>query len=293
MGYKNHGSFVELINVIGDMGFGADIIKTPEGYYDVRIQLEFKTADGRLAFEGWGYLDIRELPDGSLQQDRTFNPYFWMNSQLAVQFNGCVNSVMWVPNDGGMSEYVPLMGMYDGSLLAVIQSRMFQRGILAVADCMGQTYGWNLKSGEYIEGKRLVAYIGDTRSGEFIPVYVHGGTDDMTINVDNYVQFQRYNGDLIGRMPVVELVVSGSLPFKGFADLSVSVWPTRERIRPMQVFVTPVALVNGETPNHHIGVEVEVPMSDGQPGLSLPPGKFQLRTVFKGLRDWDEFDGKG
>jgi hypothetical protein len=216
-----------------------------------------------------------------------------MNSNIAVQLDGCVNSVMWIPNDGGMSEYLPLAGMYDGSTIAVVQSRMLQRGIVAVAECNGQTYGWNLKTGQYVDGKRLVAYIGDTRSGEFIPVYKNGGADDMTINVDNQVQFQRYAGDLFGRMPVVELVVSGGQPFKGFADLSVSVWPTKERVRPTQVFVTPVALVNGETPSHHLGVEVEVPMFNGQPSLALPAGKFQLRTIFKGLRDWEELNGKG
>lgn len=286
LGYIHRGSFREFSDALANVPFNPDVIATPEGRYDVRVEVTSYTSDGRTALHGWGYLNINTLPDGNLVAG-TFEPYVSINDVIAVRFPKCINRALWIPKDGFQPEELPIFGDSEGCL-TIVQDRMLENGVLAVADYNGEVSGWELNGGKKVEGKHVFALLGQTRSGSILPLK---SPAKNIIDVGDQVSFYKYNGLVYGQMPLIEQAFDAAV--KDYFTLEVSVWNSTEKARPTQVFVTPI-IIYGPANGLELYKEYEVGITDqGQIGLGLPAGTYHIRTVFKGLHSWAELGGKG
>ncbi|GEM_PF-1784175 len=286
LGYVHRGSFKEFSDALANVPFNPDVILTPNGWYDVRVEVTSYTLDGRTALHGWGYLNVNTLPDGSLVAGK-FEPYVSINNTIAVRFPNCINMAMWIPEDGFIPEQLSVYGDSEGCL-TIVQDRMLENGILAVADYNGEVTGWNLKGGNKVEGKHVFALLGKMRSGAILPLK---SPAKPVIDVGDQLSFYKYNGLVYGQMPLVEQEFNAAV--KDYFSLEVPIWNSTEKARPTQAFVIPI-IIYGNANGLELYKEYEVGITDqGQIGLSLPAGTYHIRTVFKGLHDWSELGGKG
>ncbi len=286
LGYVHRGSFKEFSDALANVPFNPDVIPTPEGWYDVRVEVTSYTQDGRTGLHGWGYLNINTLPDGSLVASK-FEPYVSINNSIAIRFPKCISSAMWIPRDGFPPEWLPVYSDSEGCL-TVVQDYMLENGILAIADYNGEVTGWDLNGGKTIEGKHVFALLGKIRSGAILPLK---SPEKPVIDVADQVSFYKYNGLVYGRMPLVEQVFDSAV--KDYFTLEVPVWNSTEKAHPTQAFVTPITIY-GPANGLELYKEYEVGITDqGRIGLGLPAGTYHIRTVFKGIHDWSELGGMG
>ena len=281
LGYIHRGSFTELSDAMAGAPYSMSVIPTPQGYYDVRMDLTYYTADNREALKGSGWLNIWR--QGGKLVVGSFQPYVWINQSVAVRFTNCINYAKWISKNGGSQDLV-VRWEGPGTALVIVPGQAFQDGFLAVADCLGDVTAWNLETGETILGERIVALLGQTQSGDFHPVF---NTID-TSGVNAY----RYQGVIYGHVPLTEAVLDTSV--KDTFDLGVMPWNSTDKIYPTEVYVTPVALDDGGKSGYKIDQEYPVPFAGGGKWFfNLPKGKYHIRMMFPQITDWSKGGGVG
>lgn len=280
LGYVHRGSFVELSDAMANAEYSMSVIPTPQGYYDIKMDLTYYTADNREGLKGSGWLNVWRQ-NGKLVVGK-FEPYVWINQSVAVRFTKCINNAMWISKDGNSQE-LPIRWEDPSSALVIVPGQAFQDGFLAVADCLGNVTAWNLETGETIIGDRIAAVLGMTRSGDFHPIF-------NTIDASG-VSAYRVGGKMIyGHVALTEVVLD--TPVKDTFDLGVTPWGSTDKIYPTEVFITPIALDGGD--GGVIGKEYLVPSIGGVKWFfSLPEGKYHIRMMFPQIIDWSKGGGVG
>ena len=282
LGYVHKGSFTELSSAIYSRAFSGDVVKTPDGYYDVRAELTFYTSDNRVALRGNGYLPIYEQPDGNLIAGN-FEPYVDINNLIDMLFPGYISGAKWTGTSG---RYLDLATAWDGkNTYVTIPVGNLEVGFLLIADGSGSMNGWDLSSGSQITGKRIYALIGMMRSSA-IKTLNTPGTIDSFGN-----QFYFWGNRVIGRYPLLDVVTFMPMNTKAIW-FTVPVWGMDGGMTPSHIFVKPLYF-SGASNGREIGKEYELPYSEKAGGFvpDIPANcGFQMRIEFNDVSDWDEQD---
>lgn len=282
LGYVHEGQFTELADAISSQLFLAKVIKTPDGFYDVGVQVNCYTAEGKRALSGNGQLGISENKDGTLSA-QPFQPWIMINETITVPVTNII-AAKWLGVNGGEQD----LSLQSGPALPTginLPVGLLGRGYLVFADYNGDVEGWDMKTGNAIAGKQIIALLGKTQSQDVVSL-----RNPQTIDSGN-VSFYSSNGQIYGRFPLIDLVTEGDLNLPVW--FTVKVWPNAT-VAPARVFVTPI--YTSSPTQMVIGQEYEVPFSDGAGAflLRLQAGGYHVRFSFDGVQDWnaDPFPGK-
>ncbi len=270
LGYRHRGSFTELSKALSGAPYSISVVRTPDGFYDVRLDLTYHTADGRKAMTGSGWLYIDRAPDGRLIVGR-FDPSVSINTSVAVHFTNTIGAAKWVPRDGGKPEDLPVSNDND----VIVPGKDFENGYLVVADQNGDVSAWDLESGNKIVGDRVTTLLGKVSSGDFYPLF-------DTIEAGN-LEVYKIDGQVYAHIPTIETVLSSA--FVGSVDLSITPWGTKTKIHPTAVYVTPVS-VDGPPSAFQIDKESDVLSANSLWSFALPGGIYHVRRVYPGIKDF-------
>ena len=280
MGYTHKGSFTELSAAIYSRAYNGDVIRTPDGNYEVTVEITFYTSDGRVALHGNGYLQIYEQPDGNLIAGE-FNPYVDINYIIETVFPGYISGAKWTGKNG---RSLDLAVLWDGKNSFIqIPVGNLENGFLVLADSSGGMSGWDLTNGDLLSGERIYALIGIMRSSAVRVV----GSQETIDAFGN--QFYLWNDQIVGRYPVLDIKTSQAIN-RVIPMFKVPVWNMNDGIEPSRIFVKPVYF-DGATGGHTKGEEFELqyyPAAGGFILTMLANCGFHIRVEFPGVSDWDE-----
>ena len=278
-GYVHDGSFSELFNVTSEVMFHGEILKTPQGYYDLQVETSYFTADGRIALTGSGNADIPNI--GELPEEITFNPYVWVGSYILAKPSQLINGAQWVSSSWSRSpQQLGLIYLDDNSPYIRVPISVIDDGMIIVSSHDGESqklHGYDLKNGNVLRGKSVVAWLGRSQSG------------DVNIVVDSKVSLSKdltaylSDGVYYTRIPLTELKLSKSrnemiLP-------SIKAWPSGDLIYPKAIRVKVISQAT-EVKGGMLDDEFNLPY-DGAFKLNLPAGTYHLEIDFPNILDWD------
>lgn len=277
LGYVHDGSFTELSDALASVPLSAEVVPTPEGYYEVMVNVTYYTADNRESFTGSGWLNIYRDHDGNLTAGE-FQPYVSVNNTVGIQTTADIRAAKWVGRYGNELD-LPTLWFSDGTHMITIPSHLLEDGNLLMADWEGNISGWNLSTGTVLDGKRILALLGQTRSGDIQilrnPSVIDAGSHG----------FYR-SGDMVyGRFPLLD--VTTDVGFNKIVNFTVPVWGSNNEIAPSAIFVTPVRFERIQPEELIIGREYRLPTyPDGGFILAVPAGEYNIRVEFNGVLDW-------
>lgn len=274
-GYVTSGSFSQLSDALSGIGFSAEVVPTPEKYYDVWVGIQYLTADNRQALSGGGSLDIRRDNDTGELMVSEFQPWVYINPQVIIQFTNPVNSVKWV-GGYGQEQYLETFYGEDGTMSAIIPVGLIEDGYLLTSDWSGDVGGWDLATGDLLSGERIFTVLGQSRSGDTYVV-----KNRLPDNAGQ--QFYQYQGSIYGEFPLTELVTDHLIHNQPLS-IEVPVWGSSKKISPSKIFITPIGGVKEE----------ELPWDENRFIFTAFPGVlYHIRMEFPGVRSWGSMGGKG
>lgn len=281
-GYVHDGSFSELFNATAEITFNGEILRTPQGYYDLQVSILYRTADGRTALTGNGYANIPS--NGEFSEDITFNPYIWIGSSILVRPLQWINGAQWISGSWSRTPQQLELVYLDGNAPYIqVPVSVIDDGMIIVSnhDEQGQSlYGFDLKNGGILKGKSVIAWIGKSQSS------------DVNIVVDDTVRFsqalQAYLSDGVyyARIPLTELKLSKSR--KELILPTIRAWPSKEVIQPRSISVKVIDQAS-DVKGGALMNEFNLPYDIGKGSfkLDLPTGIFHLEIDFPNILDWD------
>lgn len=283
-GYVHRGMFTELSQALSSVYFSGQVIQTPQGNYDVSVQISYMTGDNKLALSGWGWLNIQRQSDGTLRADPV-KPSVYMN-EVAAKVPGQVSAARAVGAIWGQGQDLDFD--FDGvDTIIRIPQNVLENGFLALADQNGNVSAWDLKTGGHLQGKQLFVMLGQTVSGDIRSLVNPASLDWSDL------QFFLENGYVFGRAPLTDLVTT--IPMKEAIFFGVPVWGTKYTIAPSNIFITPI-YVDQKGGSGTEGIETPLPWSDAAGAwiLNIPAGGYHIRVEFDSVLDWNSDPwGKG
>jgi len=290
MGYTHAGSFTELSDALSSVQFSQEVIPTPQGWYDVQVNLTYQGADGRTTMQGNGWLDIWANPDGSLSAGE-FQPYVALNPTLLVVQSGFITAAQLVGSQYATVSQLPISYNYDNSggiVNSIIQvpSGSLDGGYLAMAASDGTVTVWDLQHDTNFTGKHAIAIMGPTSSPD-----VYSLKNPSTFTLSPSPTFYADNGQVFGRFPLLDMTTSQ--PIKQWVQFPVKVWGTTIVMNPKSVIIKPLYLNDGGKSGLNVGQEYPLqPMTfpDGSINwpISVPAGGYHIEVKFDGVLDWNE-----
>jgi hypothetical protein len=276
LGYINRGVFSELSSALANIGFSAQVIKTPDGQYDIRVEVVYYAKDNRVLMQGNGWLYVTENPDGTLSTG-SFWPSMYLKGSILVDVANTVTAAKWIGKNGQSKELA--IFFYDDVRRVSLPARYLDSGYLLFSDYNGNVSGWDLDSKGKLSGKQIAALIGTSYSSEIRIL------DNPSVIDAGYSQFYKDWSGIYGRFQLIELL-TGDDGFKDVVSIQVPIWGTTAKVSPSKMFFKPLVLRNGDRPGFEVGKEVEVLRGNGDYFfISLPAGKYHLRTEFDGIID--------
>ncbi len=279
-GYNTPGSFDQISKATASQPFSAEVIPTPENYYDVSVELTYYNTNNVAVLHGYGQLDIEEGPAGTLVVKGDFSPYVYIPWNLQTTIPGaCGDSVRFIGrNWGGQQD---LNTECDGTdAIVTLELGMLEDGNLLVSNG-NDTWGYSLNGGGFLQGQRVWALIGQSSSSE---VRVASGFNDL---VGNTVFYSNNGWMLYGRMPVGEInLLQG---FTGDVTIEVPVYGAHRTIRPTSVTMT--KLQKEGSPLSSKRIEVPFDATKGTWKFSAPAGIYQIECTFPSVNDFDQYGG--
>lgn len=277
MGYVHDGSFGELSDALASVPMSLEVVPTPEGYYEVMVNVTYYTDDNRESFIGVGWLDIYRDKDGNLTAGQ-IQPWVSVNGTVGIEFTNDISTAKWVGYYGNEKD-LSVWWSYDGTKIVAVPLNLLEEGNLLVANWDGKISGWNLSTGNVLESNQVFALLGQTRSSDIETL-----RNPSTIDAGGR-SFYRSGDKVFGRFPLRNVTFDNG--FKGVLDFIVPVWGSRSGISPAKIFITPVRLDNVPT-EWVIGREYSLQsLSSGIFILAVPAGEYNIRTEFDGVLDWE------
>ncbi|MBU6426829.1 hypothetical protein KGQ27_01145 [Patescibacteria group bacterium] len=277
-GYGHRGSFAELSASTASQVFSAQVVPTPDGFYSVQVNVTYYTADNRQVFLGNGWLNIQTNPDGTLTAGQ-FQPWVNLNSQIAIQYTNYIGAAKWIGHYGSSQD---LQVSYDGqNSTVIVPEKVLGDGYFVVSDLNGNVSGWDLSNGTALNGKTVVALLGQTSSSDIRVLQ-----DPISFDAGGS-QFYKSGEKFFGRFPLLDVTLHQ--PLKTGIYFLVPVWGMSQGIAPTRMFVTPVYFEDNSVPNPAVGQEYELPWNADAGGfiMNLPIGGYHIRCEFQGVLDWE------
>lgn len=266
-GYIHRGSADELFSAVGKTAFSASVVKTPRGYYDVRTWIEFQGIDNKILLTGSGNLNIQEGPGQIIFAD-TFEPWVWIQGDILVKRGGLSSGAMFVPANGqSTSSDILYQNEYNnGTPFALydVPVQYLGEGNLIINDNnVGGVIGWNLKTGEFLVGKKVAAVIGTIQSNEAIIIKNPQSFSQAFSAKTKDIIFYRSDGKVYGRFPLIQLVNASRV--EEFIFPTIKIWGTDEVLPPKDIkmeniFTDPSSPVtNGSLPTKNGSFYLDAP----------------------------------
>jgi hypothetical protein len=285
MNYVHDGQFSELQDALYGTTFSGSVVKTPDGYYEVDLEIKSYTADGKISLQGTGYLPITEAPDGSLI-DGDFNTYMGLPPSLFIKTPEPIYAAKWLgkwEQNGFHDEDLQLRYENDDESGFVLPLRLLGKGNIVIADRDGNISGWDLDTNQKLSGKRVLALLGKINSSDLRSVSHPSGVGE--INTGG-LRFYKSNGQLYGRFPLFDVVTDKALIGSLGTALDVPIWGSETGLSPTSISLTPIYL---KSPNTGLvaGTEYKMPHGSGGFFISLPPGGYHVRVEYDDVLDWE------
>lgn len=283
-GYIHDGSFTELFEATAHVQFNGRILPTPQGYYDLRVEIEYQSKDNRVLFTGNGYAYVRDGGEKGDGLTATFDPWVWIPDNILVE-STWTTGAKWV--SGGWNrepQELPVYYLNNTDILIQVSTSFLEDGMILISnlDENGQKLtGYRLDNGLILTGKRLIAELGKSNSSAVQLV------KDSVDFSKNLLQAYETEGQVYGRVPLTELVLTN--PNKEAFYVSIGVWNSNKTLHPSRIVVE---VISQDTNVPGGGLPQEFDLTpipgeqDGWWGLNLPAGIYHLRMYFPEIKDY-------
>lgn len=276
-GYIHAGSFTEFADVISKIEFSHEIVRTPQGYFDVSVEITARGSDGRSVLHGRGYLD-----------DNEFHPYVWIPQMVVLKADGDITGASWISpewrNEDLSYQYIHDNTEDKWTPYIMIPVKILGAGYLVVAGQGGNVEGVDLSTGKEVVGVRLIAVLGQVRSSDVLALKDPG---TLSLNWEKQdIRFYKSNGKIYGRFPLLD--VATSQPLKEVFFPTVRVWGTDQLVSPSRI-VQKVLWVN-DPARFDQPAEYNLPFAvhAGGWGINAPPGGYHIEVKFDQVSDPDD-----
>ena len=283
-GYIHDGSFTELFEATAHVQFNGQILLTLQGYYDLRVEIEYQSKDNRVLFVGNGYAYVRDAGEKGDGLIATFDPWVWIPDNILVESTWS-NGAKWV--SGGWNrepQELPVYFLNNNEALIQVSTSFLEDGMILISnlDENGQKLtGYRLDNGLVLRGKQLIAELGKIHSSA---VQLVKDSVDFSKNLP---QAYETEGQVYGRVPLTELVLTN--PNKEAFFVSIGVWNSNKVLHPSRIVVE---VISQDTNVPGGGLLQEFDLTpipgeqDGWWGLNLPAGIYHLRMYFPEVKDY-------
>ena len=286
-GYIHKGSFTELSDALAKDQFSQQVVKTPEGYYDVRVEITAHSSDGRNVLVGGGYLNVNENKDGTVYASGDFQPWLSIPQSLIRKESSWITGAKWMAlghQDEELS-YQQYSESFNSPIITslLIPTRILENGYLVIADQTGNVSGVDLKNKTSITGQQVIALLGKMQSSDVISLKNPQSLSSIATNV----YFYKSDGQIYGRFPLIDISTDTYILKDIFP--SVKVWGTDNTKIIASKVIVKTLWVND--PKVKFPGEYEPPFNPSETGggsLMLTPGGYHIEVKFDGVLDLDQ-----
>lgn len=292
LGYANDGSATELFNALSKVEFNASLANTPDGRYDVNVDVIFWTEENTVAFKGSGN-PIFSRGKGDILIADTFNVWAVVNEKIAIPIeknNTGIIAAKWL-NEVGRDTQLNINYRFDQLRRYIGQSIIIEDGMLGSGYLLTSNgsaiNGVDLRTGSSIESERVFAYLGKiSMPSVHVADLTEKGTN-LNLNWKDLTSFYYSNGELFGRPPVIDFKTDEGI--HSFINPEFNTWGLNDNVKitPKRIYIKPI-FISFPTPSKRftVGKYTELERDERGWSVDLPPGGYQIIMEFEGLHDW-------